>query len=96
MLEADRIRSKGLKVLVTKGDRSKIRPEWIGKVERILAALNVAVSPEELNMPGMRWHQLKGDRQGTYSVLVSKNWRITFRWDHHGPFDVDLEDYHGD
>jgi len=26
---------------------------------------------------------------------VNRNWRITFKWDDAGPFDVDLEDYHG-
>jgi plasmid maintenance system killer protein len=32
----------------------------------------------------------------TYSVTVSRNWRVTYRWDDKGPFDIDLEDYHGD
>jgi proteic killer suppression protein len=38
---------------------------------------------------------LTGDRRGTYSVWVSANWRVTFRWDEEGPLDVNLEDYHG-
>ncbi len=72
-----------------------MRPDWRAKVERILSQLNVAVSPQELNIPGMGWHMLKGNRAGTYSVKISGNWRITFGWDDAGPFDVDLEDYHG-
>lgn len=95
MLDPDRIRSRDLKRLIERGDASGIRPDWIPKVKRILGALNVAVSPEELNLPGYGWHKLKGDRDGTFSVLVSKNWRVTFRWDEHGPYDVELEDYHG-
>lgn len=95
MLRSSRIKCKKLKRFVVKGDESKIRPEWRRRVERILNALDVAVHPAELDVPGYRWHELSGDRKGTFSVLVSHNWRITFRWDLQGPFDVDLEDYHG-
>ena len=95
MLDVGRIRNRDLKRLVANGDESGIRGDWRGKVRRILGALNVATHPEELNLPGMKWHELRGDRKGTYSCVVSKNWRITYRWDADGPLDVDLEDYHG-
>ena len=95
MLAPKRIRSRALRRLVESGDASGVRADWRPKVERILSQLNVAVSAQELNVPGMGWHMLKGNRMGTYSVKVSGNWRITFRWDEAGPFDVDLEDYHG-
>lgn len=95
MLRSSRIRCRKLKRLFEKDDESKIRPDWRSRVRRIVNALDVAVSPQELNLPGYKWHEMSGDRKGTYSVLVSHNWRITFRWDKDGPFDVDLEDYHG-
>jgi proteic killer suppression protein len=96
MLDAGRIRNKALRRLFEKGDESGIRPDWLGKTKRVVAALHVAVAPEELDLPSFRWHGLRGDRAGTFAVSVSRNWRITFCWDEQGPFDVDLEDYHGD
>jgi proteic killer suppression protein len=47
-----------------------------------------------MNTPGLRFHDLKGDRRGTFAVDVSGNYRITFRWDGEDAIDVDLEDYH--
>ena len=55
----------------------------------------MAARPADLNIPGFDFHELKGDRKGTFAVKVTGNWRITFRWDDAGPFAVDLEDYHG-
>ncbi len=95
MLDPSRIKSKDLRRLLTKGEAQGIRADWRRKVEKILGALNVMTSPVELNIPGYGFHELKGDRKGTFSVTVSRNWRITFKWDEHGPYDVDLEDYHG-
>ena len=95
MLEPDRISDRNLKRLVTKGDASGIRPDWLKKVKRILSALHVATAPDEASMPGMGIHQLKGDKKGTYATTVSPNWRLTFKWDDRGPYDVKMEDYHG-
>jgi proteic killer suppression protein len=47
-----------------------------------------------MNLPGYRFHALKGDRKGTFTVAVSGNWRITFRFQEGDAFDVNLEDYH--
>ena len=94
MLEARRISHKGLKLLFKNGDESKINAEWRRKVKRMLGMLNAAIDPKELDLPGFAFHELKGDREGTYSVTVQGNWRITFKWDDQGPFDVDMEDYH--
>lgn len=47
-----------------------------------------------MDLPGLGLHPLKGNRKGTYSVTVSGNWRITFRFDGEHVVDVDLEDYH--
>lgn len=95
MLDPDKIKHKGLKRFVETGDTSKLRPDWVRRVRAILSALNVATSPDELHMPGFGWHELKGDRRGTYSTTVSRNHRLTFRWDQNGPTDLDIEDYHG-
>lgn len=96
MVDPARFRSRALRRFWVRGDASRLRPDWIGRIRRILSALSAAVSPDELNLPGYGWHRLTGDRAGTYSVTVSRNWRLTYRWDEDGPFDIDLEDYHGD
>jgi toxin HigB-1 len=94
MLDLRRIKSPALKRFA-RGDTRRVNPQWHSKVRRILAALNVAVHPSELDMPGFGFHALTGDRKGAYSVWVTGNWRVTFEWDDNGPFAVDLEDYHG-
>jgi proteic killer suppression protein len=94
MLDTRRIKSKALK-LFAKGDTSKVNPSWRPTIKQILSSLNVAVHPTELNLPGFGFHELKGDRKGTFAVSVTGNWRVTSKWDDAGPFAVDLEDYHG-
>ena len=60
----------------------------------MLTALQDARSPRSLDLPGWRLHQLKGDRRGQWSVRVSGNWRIVFRFADGEAVDVDLIDYH--
>jgi proteic killer suppression protein len=60
----------------------------------MLDRLDAAVVPEDMDLPGFKFHELKGKRKGIYAVSVSGNWRITFKFDGEGAFDVDLEDYH--
>ncbi len=45
-------------------------------------------------MPGYRLHRLTGDRRGYWSVRVSGNRRIIFRFVNGEVADVDLLDYH--
>lgn len=89
------IKSRSLKRFWISGDESGIRPDWVEKVSIILDALDAAVLPEHMNVPGLNFHRLKGNRAGVYAVSVSRNWRITFRWDGPDAIDVDMEDYHG-
>ena len=60
----------------------------------MLTALQDARSPRNLDLPGWRPRQLKGDRRGQWSVRVSGNWRIVFRFADGEAVDVDLIDYH--
>ncbi len=64
------------------------------RVSRILRALEAASKPEDMDLPGYRFHGLGGKDKGRYSVRVTGNWRITFGWDGENITDVDLEDYH--
>lgn len=87
-------RSKALRRLAEQGDASKLSVPNVRRVETILARLESALAPEDLNLPGYRWHGLKGKDKGRYAMDASGNWRITFSWDGKDAVDVDLEDYH--
>lgn len=58
----------------------------------MLRALDVATDPDQMDLPGYRYHALKGAKR--WSIRVTGNWRITFGWDGADAIDVDLEDYH--
>jgi proteic killer suppression protein len=87
-------RHRGLKRFYEQGDRSGIRPDLVDTIERILAVLDSAVTPQALNIPRYRLHPLKGDMKGLWSVTVRANWRIVFRFEGADAFDVELMDYH--
>ena len=87
-------RHKGLKLLYEKGDRRRVSPDHVDKVERILARLDEAAEPANMDLLGYRLHPLKGGLAGCWSVSVSGNWRIVFRFDGAHVCDVDFVDYH--
>jgi len=87
-------RSKALRRFAEQGDASKLSVPNVRRVAIILAHLGGAVSPDDMNLPGYRFHRLKGRDKGRYAVDASGNWRITFGWDGKDAVDVDLEDYH--
>ena len=87
-------RHKGLKLLFESGQRRKVQPEYADKIERILARLDEAAKVDNMDLPGFRLHPLKGDLAGYWSVTVSGNWRIVFRFDGGHASDVDLIDYY--
>ncbi len=60
----------------------------------MLARLDVATRPEQLDLPGFRLHPLKGEFAGYWSITVRANWRIIFRFEEGDAADVDLVDYH--
>jgi toxin HigB-1 len=60
----------------------------------ILGLLNASIRPEDMALPGLVLHPLKGDRKDTWSVKVSRNWRVTFTFTESEADDVDYEDYH--
>jgi proteic killer suppression protein len=87
-------KDRRLKRFYEAGERGKLRLEHVEKIENILARLEAASTLEDLNLPGFRLHPLKGDLKGFWSVTVRANWRIIFRFEHGGAFDVELTDYH--
>lgn len=87
-------RHKGLERFFRKNDPRGIQAQHVSRVGRILSLLDEASSPEQLSIPGMFLHPLKGERKGEWAMTVSGNWRITFRFDGEDVIVVNLEDYH--
>jgi proteic killer suppression protein len=87
-------RHKGLERFFKKGDHRGIIAKTEARIERMLDRLDSAPKPEDMNIPGYKFHQLGGDRKETYAITVTGNWRITFGFDGEDAVDVNLEDYH--
>ena len=87
-------RHRGLERFFTKGEAKGIPADRAAKIERLLDRLDAAKQPQDMNLPGYRFHRLKGDRVDTYSVAVTGNLRLTFRFEGEDAVDVNLEDYH--
>lgn len=87
-------RSKALKQFATTGNASRLSVQNHERVRRILFDLDAAMKADDLNLPGYRFHTLKGRDKGRFSVWVSGNYRITFSFDGEDAIGVDLEDYH--
>lgn len=88
------IRHKGLMRFFSTGDHRGIPVQHAARIERMLDRLEICKKPEDMALPGYKFHELKGERKGRYAIAVSANWRITFRFDSNAAVDVDLEDYH--
>ncbi|BAZ11158.1 hypothetical protein NIES4071_29840 [Calothrix sp. NIES-4071] len=64
------------------------------KIAARLEAIDSAVDIEDIKLPGYNLHELKGDKKGIWSIKISGNWRIIFRFEDGEAYDIDLVDYH--
>ena len=87
-------RHRGLKRLYERDDPSRVAADLVERVALALADLDSANNLRDFDLPGYRLHPLKGDLRGSWSISISGNWRITFRFDGDDFYDVDLVDYH--
>ncbi len=87
-------RHRGLKQLYERDDSSRVGANLANRIATALADLDEAGKPSDLDMPGYRLHPLKGRQAGLWSISISGNWRITFRFEGGDAYDVDLVDYH--
>jgi proteic killer suppression protein len=87
-------RHKGLERFFREGSKAGIRPEHAKRLRLQLAKLDAAAGPEDMNLPGWKWHALKGDLAGQWAVSVSGNWRMTFTFEGEDAVLVDYWDYH--
>lgn len=87
-------RHKGLKRLFETGKAQGINPAQAKRLLVRLDAMNRAESLDQLDLPGWKLHELKGNRVGTWSLHVTGNYRVTFEWNDGDCTVVDYEDYH--
>jgi proteic killer suppression protein len=83
-----------LKRLFENDDSGGIRGDRVRRIRDVLAHLDEAEHPTDLSLPGYRLHPLRGDLKGYWSVTISGNWRVIFRFEGGNAFDVDPVDYH--
>lgn len=85
---------KGLRTYFEKGTTAGIQPRQAARIRLLLTALDAAEGTDDLGMPGLGLHPLKGDRKGEWAVTVQANWRLTFKFVTGGVELVNYEDYH--
>ena len=90
---ANQITVRG-EVAVVERVRNLLPADLVPRLRRVLIRLQDATRPGDADAPGFRLHPLKGDRAGEWSVRVSGNWRVVFRFEGGEVVDVDLVDYH--
>ncbi len=87
-------RHRGLERFFLRGTRAGIQAQHEKRLRLILGRLNASTSPQDMDLPGLYLHRLKGRRRNVWSVRVSGNWRITFKFEGVDAAEVDYEDYH--
>jgi proteic killer suppression protein len=88
------IRHKGLAALYYDDQTKGVKQSLVKRLRYVLALLETAFTVEDMNIPGLKLHQLKGELAGFYAVTVSGNWRVIFRFEDGEATDVDLIGYH--
>ena len=89
-----RFAHRGSRALFERDRARGLPPNLVPRIRRIPADLEVAERPGDLDLRGYRLHPLRGDRAGQWSIRVSANRRIVFRFDGAEAVDVELTDYH--
>ncbi|TFF40077.1 type II toxin-antitoxin system RelE/ParE family toxin [Mucilaginibacter psychrotolerans] len=89
------ISHKGLRLLWEKNNPAILPSEQIDKIKRVLSALDTAKNLDPIKaIPGYRLHLLSGELKGFWSVTITGNYRIIFRFEDENAFDIDYVDYH--
>jgi proteic killer suppression protein len=85
---------KGLERFYCDGDKSGVNVTHAPRLARILDRLDSSTGTQDMNLPGLKLHELKGGEKGTWAVWVSGNWRVTFSFEGNDAVLVDYRDYH--
>jgi toxin HigB-1 len=89
-----KFKHKGLRLLFESGISNGVNVQHVMRLRKILALLETAETIEDMDLPGLGLHPLKGNRKGTWAVKVTGNWRITFKIKNGDAFEINYEDYH--
>lgn len=95
-MELSSVRHKGLKRFIEADDASGLPVGFVDKIRNLLSFLQGMDDAGDLKaLPDWQAEMLKGSRRGTWSLTVSRNWRLTFQLDRTGAVSIDLdyEDY---
>lgn len=87
-------RHKGVQRYFETGSKAGIQAAHADRLSRQLKVLDAARAPEQMNVPGWRFHALKGSLSGHWAVTVSGNWQLTFALEGEDAILVDYQDYH--
>ena len=87
-------KNKKLEKFFITGSLAGINPQHAKKLRMVLALLDSAHVVVDMDAPGLRFHELVGNRKGVYSVTINGNWRITFEFYEGDAYIVNYEDYH--
>lgn len=87
-------RHKGLERFFLRGSKAGIQAAHGKRLRLVLGRLNASTNPQDMDLPGLFLHRLRGKSQGRWSVRVTGNWRVTFGFEGPDAIDVNYEDYH--
>jgi len=85
---------KGLELFFTTGNAKGINNQQANKIRERLSLLDTAQVIEDMNLPGLKLHPLKGNKLGLWSITVTGNFRIVFEFYDGNAYIVNYEDYH--
>jgi len=85
---------KGLEKFFTTGSTAGVQALHVCRLEERLQALHTAIDINDMDLPGWRLHELKGNRAGLWAINVSGNWRVVFEFIDGHAYVVNYEDYH--
>ena len=88
------VKHKGLREFFETNSKRGIPPELATRLRDRLDVIDAATSIEDIALPHFGFHELKGDRAGTWAIKINKNWRVTFTFAGGDASDVNFEDYH--
>ncbi len=87
-------RHKGVEAFFATGSKAGIQPAHATRLRLQLAALDNAIAPQSMDLPGWELHPLSGPLAGHWAVSVNGNWRVTFKFKDRDAILVDYQDYH--
>jgi len=87
-------RHKGIERFFRTGSKAGIQAKHAAKLRRQLARLDASTTPKDMDIPGWKFHSLRGGLENHWSVWVNGNWRITFAFEGDDAVLVNYQDYH--